>query len=277
MVEMTDERRVELSLTKKYKKEIYGRFIRAINEYKLLQEGDRVAVCISGGKDSMLMARCFMQLQKHSDFPFELRFIVMDPGYAPENRRKIEENARFLGIPVDVFSSEIFEIVESVDGSPCYLCARMRRGYLYGRAEELGCNKIALGHHFDDVIETILMGMLYGAQVQTMMPKLRSSNFKGLELIRPMYLIRERDIIAWSRYLGLEFIRCACRFTAENDALDKESASKRKAVKALIAELEADNPLVPMNIFRSVENVNLQTIISYHSGEDYHTNIYEKY
>ena len=204
---------VEISLRKKFKKKIWSRFTKAINTYELVKPGDRIAVCISGGKDSMLMAKLFQEIQRHGKFPFELVFLVMDPGYSAENRQIIESNAKLLQIPITVFETNIFDSVYHVQNNPCYLCARMRRGHLYNKAKELGCNKIALGHHYDDVIETILMGMLYGAQIQTMMPKLHSTNFEGMELIRPMYLIREADIIHWKDYNNLQFIQCACRFT----------------------------------------------------------------
>ena len=214
---MTDENEkafeVEKSLRKKFRKEIWSKFTKAVNTYELVKPGDKIAVCISGGKDSMLMAKCFQELKLHDKFDFDVKFLVMDPGYSPRNRQVIEENARILNIPITVFESDIFESVYNIEKSPCYLCARMRRGHLYAYAKELGCNKIALGHHYDDVIETILMGMLYGAQVQTMMPKLHSTNFEGMELIRPLYLVREDDIKAWRDYNGLNFIQCACKFT----------------------------------------------------------------
>ena len=256
---------VEKSLRKKFHKKIWCNFTKAINRYELVKEGDRIAVCISGGKDSFLMAKCFQELKRHNKFPFELKFIVMDPGYSPENRKVIENNARRLNIPITIFESNIFEAVFHVEKSPCYLCARMRRGYLYSKAKELGCNKIALGHHYDDVIETILMGMLYGAQMQTMMPKLHSSNFEGMELIRPLYLIREDDIKAWRDANGLHFIQCACKFTDTCSSCDKDgqSNSKRLEIKKLIRELKKTNPFVEGNIFKSVENVNLSTIIAY--------------
>ena len=256
---------VELSLRKKFKKSIWCRFTKAINEYQLVQPGDRIAVCISGGKDSMLMAKLFQELKRHDKFPFEVKFIVMDPGYSPANRRLIERNAASMSIPIDVFESDIFNSVFNIEKNPCYICARMRRGYLYSRAKELGCNKIALGHHFDDVIETILMGMLYGGQVQTMMPKLHSTNFEGMELIRPLYLVREADIKHWRDYNGLHFIQCACKFTETCSSCDQngQTDSKRLEVKHLIAELKKVNPQVEKNIFRSVENVNLSTIIAY--------------
>lgn len=255
---------VELSLRKKFKKNIWSKFAKAITTYELVKPGDRIAVCISGGKDSMLMAKCFQELKLHNKFEFEVKFLVMDPGYSPENRKVIEENAKSLGIPITIFESDIFESVFNVEKSPCYLCARMRRGHLYHFARELGCNKIALGHHYDDVIETILMGMLYGAQVQTMMPKLHSTNFEGMELIRPLYLVREDDIKAWRDYNGLHFIQCACKFTDTcTTCNNEENRSKRVEVKELIQRLKKVNPYVESNIFRSVENVNLDTVIAY--------------
>ena len=256
---------VEQSLRKKFRKSIWCKFTKAINEYELVKPGDKIAVCISGGKDSMLMAKLFQELKRHNKFPFELVFLVMDPGYNEANRAVIEHNARLLGIPITVFETEIFDAVYNIEKSPCYLCARMRRGYLYSKAKELGCNKIALGHHYDDVIETILMGMLYGAQVQTMMPKLHSTNFEGMQLIRPMYLIREADIKHWRDYNDLHFIQCACKFTdtCTTCRTDGTSVSKRMEIKNLIAELKKVNPHVESNIFRSVENVNLHTVIAY--------------
>ena len=254
---------VERSVIKKFKKEIWRKFTKAINEYEMIQDGDRIAVCISGGKDSMLMAKLFQELERHGKKNFELVFLVMNPGYNEANYRLILENARLLQVPVTVFSSEIFDIVADEGDSPCYLCARMRRGYLYSKAKELGCNKIALGHHFDDVLETIVMGMLYGAQIQTMMPKLHSTNFEGMELIRPLYLVREDDIIRWMNYNGLKFIRCACRFTENLAKGETEKGSKRFEVKQLIKELKKTNPYIEMNIFRSMENVNLSTVIAY--------------
>ncbi|MCD8396290.1 MAG: tRNA 2-thiocytidine biosynthesis protein TtcA [Lachnospiraceae bacterium] len=254
----------ERSIIKKFRRELWCRFTKAVQEYELIQDGDRIAVCISGGKDSMLMAKLFQELYRHGKRNFELVFLVMNPGYNEENYQRILDNAKLLNVPITVFRSEIFQIVESEGSSPCYLCARMRRGYLYSKAKELGCNKIALGHHYDDVIETILMGMLYGGQIQTMMPKLHSNNFEGMELIRPMYLIREKDIIHWAEYNDLHFIRCACRFT-ENCASrsDKENQSKRAQTKQLIASLAEQDPVIESNIFRSVENVNLNTVIGW--------------
>ncbi|MCQ2501527.1 MAG: ATPase [Lachnospiraceae bacterium] len=256
---------IEHSIQKTFKKRTFSQFAKAINRYDMLQPGDKVAVCISGGKDSMLLAKLFQELKRHNKFDFELEFIVMDPGYSTANRKVIENNARIMGIPIRIFESDIFNVVYDIEQSPCYLCARMRRGYLYNKAKELGCNKIALGHHYDDVIETILMGMLYGGQVQTMMPKLHSTNFEGMELIRPMYLIREADVKAWRDYNDLHFIQCACRFT-ENTVTSEttgESTSKRQEIKQLIAELKKINPFIEGNIFKSVENVNLNTIITY--------------
>ena len=245
-------------------KNIWCKFTKAINQYELVKEGDCIAVCISGGKDSMLMAKLFQELKLHNKFPFEVKFVVMDPGYSPENRKVIEENARKLKVPVHIFESDIFESVYHIEKSPCYLCARMRRGYLYNFAKELGCNKIALGHHYDDVIETILMGMLYGAQIQTMMPKLHSTNFEGMELIRPLYLIREDDIKAWRDYNNLRFIQCACKFTDTcTTCNNEENQSKRIEIKQLIAELKKKNPYVEAHIFKSVENVNIETVIAY--------------
>lgn len=262
---------VEQSIRKKFHKCIWSKFTKAINTYELIKEGDCIAVCISGGKDSMLMAKLFQELKFHNKFDFTVKFIVMDPGYSSINRKNIENNSEKLNIPIDIFEADIFNSVYKIEKSPCYLCARMRRGYLYNYAKESGCNKIALGHHFDDVIETILMGMLYGAQVQTMMPKLHSTNFHGMELIRPLYLVREEDIKAWRDFNGLQFLQCACRFT-ENCTIDnKESESKRLEIKNLIKELKEVNPFVESNIFRSVENVNLSTVIAYKkNGKRYH-------
>ena len=254
---------IEESIRKKFRKTIWCRFTKAIREYELVKEGDKVAVCISGGKDSMLMAKLFQELKRHNKFPFEVVFLVMDPGYSPENRQIIENNAQKLNIPDTIFEPDIFESVFNIEKSPCYLCARMRRGYLYHKAQELGCNKIALGHHYDDVIETILMGMLYGAQVQTMMPKLHSTNFEGMELIRPLYLVREDDIKKWRDYNDLHFIQCACKFTDTCTTCGGENASKRVEVKNLIRQLKETNPFVESNIFKSVENVNLSTIVAY--------------
>ena len=255
---------IERSIIKKFRKPIWRRFTKAIREYELVQDGDKIAVCISGGKDSMLMAKLFQELSRHGKKNFEVVFLVMNPGYNEINYQTIKDNAKILNVPITVFESDIFNIVASEEQSPCYLCARMRRGYLYSKAKELGCNKIALGHHYDDVIETILMGMLYGAQVQTMMPKLHSTNFEGMELIRPLYLIREADIIHWANYNDLHFIQCACRFTEHCASCGgTEKGSKRAEIKELIHELAKKDPVIEYNIFRSVENVNLNTVIGY--------------
>ena len=259
------QHKAEESIRKKYHKQLFTPFAKACKTYRLISEGDRIAVCISGGKDSMLMAKLFQEIQKHKKVRFELVFLVMDPGYNSENRELIENNAKALGIPVTIFESNIFDAVDTIEKSPCYICARMRRGYLYSKAKELGCNKIALGHHYDDVIETILMGMLHGAQIQTMMPKLHSTNFEGMELIRPMYLIRETDICAWRDHNDLHFLQCACHFTDTCTSCheDGTTSSKRLEIKKLIAELKKGNPYIESNIFNSVENVNLNTVISY--------------
>lgn len=267
---------IERSIIKKYRKSIWNQFVGGVKDYQLICPGDKIAVCISGGKDSMLLAKCMQLLQRYSDFPFELEFLAMDPGYHWENRRKLEDNAALLQIPIHIFETRIFNIVAKIEKSPCYLCARMRRGYLYAKAQEMGCNKIALGHHFDDVIETILMSMLYGAEVKTMMPKLHSTNYSGMELIRPLYLVKEGDILAWKRYNGLEFLQCACRFTENCAKEEYEGKSKRAEVKGLIASLRKVNPQVDKNIFHSVHDVNLETIIGYHKGEEHH-NFLEEY
>lgn len=255
---------IEKSLKKKFRSNIWCRFTSGINEYQLVNEGDKIAVCISGGKDSMLMAKLFQELKKHNKFEFELVFLVMDPGYNLMNREMILKNLKLLNIEATIFESQIFDSVADIEKSPCYLCARMRRGYLYSKAQELGCNKIALGHHYDDVIETILMGMLYGGQIQTMMPKLKSSNFENMELIRPMYLIREETIINWKLHNDLQFIQCACRFTENCMISDNEGgASKRQEMKTLLKKFRQTSPYIESNIFKSIENVNLNTIISY--------------
>jgi len=267
---------IERSIIKRYRKSIWNPFVGAVKEYGLINEGDKIAVCISGGKDSVLLAKCMEQLCRHSEVPFTLKFITMDPGYKKENRQKIENNAKLLNIPLEIYDSDIFAVANSAGGSPCYLCARMRRGWLYNKAKELGCNKIALGHHFDDVIETILLSILYGAEVKTMMPKLHSTNYEGMELIRPLYMVRERDIIRWVNYNKLEFLQCACRFTEKSAGENNETLSKRKEVKALIESLRKKNSNVEMNIFRSVQNVNLQTLIGYH-GKDFKYNFLDNY
>lgn len=259
------KKRAEESIRKKFHKQIFSPFAKACKTYELIQEGDHIAVCISGGKDSMLMAKLFQEIKRHRQVNFELTFLVMDPGYNAENRKLIESNAVKLGIPITIFESSIFDAVDTIEKSPCYLCARMRRGYLYSKAKELGCNKIALGHHYDDVIETILMGMLHGGQIQTMMPKLHSTNFEGMELIRPLYLVREADICKWRDYNNLHFLQCACHFTETCSTCheDGTTSSKRLETKKLIAKLKETNPFIEGNIFKSVENVNLDTIIEY--------------
>ncbi len=252
---------IERSIIKKYRKTIWNSFVASVQEYDLIHEGDRIAVCISGGKDSMLMAVCMRNLQRYSKVKFDLVYLVMDPGYNAENRKRIEDNAETLKLPITVYESDIFEVTERCGGSPCYLCARMRRGCLYSKAKEMGCNKIALGHHFNDVIETVLMSMMYSSEIKTMPPKLHSTNFEGMELIRPLYKVKERDIIAWSKYNGLEFLQCACRLTDKNS--DLENASKRKETKQLIEDILKLNPNADDNIFRSIHNVNLATLVGY--------------
>ena len=258
---------VERSIITKYRKVLWNPFIEAVKRYEMIQPGDRIAVCISGGKDSMLLAKLMQQLQKHSDFPFELVFLVMDPGYNELNRRKIESNAALLNIPVTIFESDIFEVADSAGKSPCYLCARMRRGYLYSRAQELGCSKIALGHHFNDVVETTLISMFYGSQLQAMLPKLHSTNFEGMTLIRPLYCVHEDDIIAWARDNDLEFIQCACRLT-ERSAADTGdvNVSKRKEIKLLLRRLRQGNPNIEKSIFNSIHAVALDTMPGFKTG-----------
>lgn len=262
--ELLKHEQVERSIIKKYRKELWNPFLIALKEYKLVNEGDKIAVCISGGKDSMLMAKLLQELKKYSPVNFELVYLLMDPGYNEPNRRKIEENARLLNVPVTIFETDIFKVTGKSEKSPCYLCARMRRGYLYSQAKKLGCNKIALGHHFNDVIETTLIGMFYGSQLQSMPPKLHSTNFEGMELIRPMYRIREEHIIAWARYNSLEFIQCACRVT-ERESIDSGS-SKRQEIKNLIKELKKTNPNIEKSLFSSIHLVCLDTFAGYKSG-----------
>ncbi len=257
---------VEQSINRKFRKTLWRPFVQAIKQYELIQEGDRIAVCVSGGKDSFLNAKLMQMLQRRSDVPFELVFLQMDPGYNEANRKKIRENADLLDIPLTVFETDIFEVTESVGGSPCYLCARMRRGYLYSRAKELGCNKIALGHHLSDVIETTLMGMFYGSQLQAMLPKLHSQNFEGMTLIRPLYCINEEDILAWVRYNELDFIRCACRFTAS-----REEESKRYETKELIRKLRETNPNIDRNVFHAIHTVHLDTFPGYKENGEMHS------
>ena len=259
--ELEPHQRIERSIITKYRKALWNRFVYAVKRYELIQSGDRVAVCISGGKDSMLMAKLIQELHRHSDVPFGVEYLVMDPGYSEANRRKIESNAALLHVPVTIFQSDIFAVANAADQNPCYLCARMRRGALYSKAKELGCNKIALGHHFNDVIETTLIGMFWGSQLQAMLPKLHSTNFEGMELIRPLYCVHEEDIIAWQRYNSLEFLQCACRFT-ENVASDSV-VSKRQEVKMLLRELRRENPDIEKSIFNSIHAVTLDTFPGY--------------
>ena len=259
--------RIEQSIIKKFRKPIWRAFTRALNTYDLIQEGDKIAVCISGGKDSMLMAKLFQELKKHGKFQFETVFLVMNPGYNADNWKIIQDNAKLLGIPLTVFESDIFDTVATIEQNPCYLCARMRRGHLYAQAKALGCNKIALGHHFDDVIETILMGMLYSGKIETMMPKLHSQNFEGMELIRPMYLIKEDAVKAWRDYNGLQYIQCACRFTENCVSCGGGRGSKRDEMKELIAHFRKESDVIEKNIFKSVHNINLKTVIGYHKDD----------
>ena len=265
--ELSFAEEVEQSLRKKFRKNIWCKFTKAINEYELVKPGDKIAVCISGGKDSMLLAKLFQELKRHNKFDFEVKFLVMDPGYSPVNRQVIEENAKRLEIPIEVFESDIFESVFNIEKSPCYLCARMRRGYLYSHAQKMGCNKIALGHHYDDVIETILMGMLYSGKVETMMPKLHSKNFEGMELIRPLYMVKEADIEAWRDYHQLHFIQCACRFTENCATCGGEKGSKRDEMTELIKHFRQVSDVIEYNIFNSVHNINLRTVIGYHKDD----------
>lgn len=262
---LDEAQQIERSISKKYRKTIWNPFIKGVKNYNLINANDKIAVCISGGKDSMILAKLMQMLKRYTDVPFELKFIVMNPGYSEANLNQIVLNAEILKIPITVFNSDIFEIVETIDKSPCYLCARMRRGHLYKNAMDLGCNKIALGHHYSDVIETTMLGMLYGGQMQSMMPKLHSTNFEGMELIRPLYCIHEDDIISWKNYNNLNFIQCACRFTemAANEDYDKESVSKRKEIKELIRTLKVTNKTVESSIFNSIHNVQLDTLIEY--------------
>ena len=270
--ELEEWQEIERSIVKKYRKELWRPFIYAVKKYELIEEGDKIAVCISGGKDSMILAKLMQELHRHSEVPFELEFLVMDPGYNPANRKKIEDNASLLHIPVQIFESNVFEVADSTDRNPCYLCARMRRGYLYSRAKALGCNKIALGHHFSDVIETTVMGMFYGSQLQAMLPKLHSIHFEGMELIRPLYCIHEDDIISWARYNGLSFLQCACRLTERSAAAeDGIGDSKRKEIKELIRQLKKTNPEIETSIFNSIHNVCLDTMVGYKQDGNWHS------
>lgn len=259
---MDARERIERSIITTYRKTIWRSFTRALGQYRLIQPGDHIAACISGGKDSFLMAKCLQEIQRHGKIDFKLSFLVMDPGYHPMNRRLIEENAELMGLDIHIFETDIFDAVAEMDDNPCYMCARMRRGHLYKNAQALGANKIALGHHFDDVIETVLLSMFYAGEMRTMMPKLRSTNFPGMELIRPMYMVREKDIIAWRQMNHLTFLNCACRFT-ENCSLGDGGGGKRAEIKALIAQFKKVNPNVEMNIFRSCHDVNLETVVGY--------------
>ena len=262
---------IEKSIIKKFRKERWSKFVKGVIDYELIQEGDNVMVCISGGKDSFLLAKCMQEMEKHGKVKFKAHYVVMDPGYNEYNRSFIEDNAKTLNVPIEIFESNIFDVVESDEGkSPCYLCARMRRGYLYSKAQELGCNKIALGHHFDDFIETTLLSMFYGSEVKTMMPKLHSDNFEGIELIRPMLLVKEEDIIAWKKYNELTFINCACRFT-EGCSLINDGTSKRKEMKELIKNMRKINPNVDQNIFKALENVNMNCILGWHKDGEKHS------
>ena len=260
-------REIERSIIKKFRRSVWRPFTKALNEYQLVQEGDKIAVCISGGKDSMLMAKVFQELKRHGKVNFDVVFLVMNPGYNEDNWNIILNNAKLLGIPLTVFESDIFDTVATIDKNPCYLCARMRRGYLYSKAKELGCNKIALGHHFDDVIETILMGMLYSAKIETMMPKLHSQNFEGMELIRPMYMIKEEGIKAWRDYNKLQFIQCACRFTENCSTCGGGRKSKRDEMKELVEQFRNISSVIDTNIFNSIHNINLNTVIGYHKDD----------
>ena len=251
---------IERSIIKKFRKDIWSKFIKAISDYELIKENDNIMVCISGGKDSFLLAKCIQELIKHGKFPFTAHYVVMDPGYNKVNRQLIEKNAKLLNVPIEIFETNIFDVTAKVEGNPCYLCARMRRGYLYSKAKELGCNKIALGHHFDDVIETTLLSMFYGREIKTMMPKLHSDNFEGLELIRPLYLIKESAVLAWKKYNELTFINCACRFT-ENCSIVDDGTSKRKEMKNLVDNLRKINPSIDNNIFTSMNNINLNCVL----------------
>ena len=273
---MEKYKEIERSIIKKYRKEIWSKFVKAVQIYELIEENDNIMVCISGGKDSFLMAKCIEELQKHGKFPFNVHYVVMDPGYNDYNRDFILDNAKILNLPIEMFQSDIFDVVERAGGdSPCYLCARMRRGYLYSKAQELGCNKIALGHHFDDVIETTLLSMFYGSEIKTMMPKLHSDHFEGIELIRPLYLVKEQDIIAWRNSNELTFINCACRFT-EGCSLINDGTSKRKEIKELIKKLKKINPNIDNNIFKSLDNVNLNCVLGVKEDGIYHSFL-EKY
>ena len=267
---MEEYKEIERSIIKKYRKEIWSKFVKAVQDYELIKENDKIMVCISGGKDSFLLAKCMQEIKKHGKINFDLFFVVMDPGYNEYNRKLIEDNAKKLNVPIEIFESDIFDVVDKVAfKSPCYMCARMRRGYLYNKAQELGCNKIALGHHFDDVIETTLLSMFYGSEIKTMMPKLHSDNYENLELIRPMYLVKEKDIISWAKSNNIKFINCACRFT-EMCNIEDDSTSKRKEMKKLIDEMRKVNKNIDFNIFKALDNVNLNCVLRYKKdGKEY--------
>lgn len=274
---MEKYKEIERSIIKKFRKDIWAKFVKAVIEYKLIEEKDRIMVCISGGKDSFLLAKCMEEIKRHGKFDFDVHYVCMNPGYNEKNKELILDNAKTMNIDLEMFESDIFDIVKDVDRSPCYLCARMRRGCLYAKAKKLGCNKIALGHHFDDVIETTLLSMFYGAELKTMMPKLHSENFEGLELIRPLYLVKEEDIIAWTKYNGLKFLNCACRFTEENYTKD-ETNSKRLAMKRLIKKLKENNPNIDYNVFKALDNINMNCVLGWKDDKDYHSFLdeYEK-
>lgn len=270
--ELEKYQQIERSIITTYRKEIWSPFVLAVKKYHLIEKGDKIAVCISGGKDSMLLAKLMQELQRHSEIPFELVFLVMNPGYNEANVKRILDNAELLHVPVTVFESDVFAVSETVNAeSPCYMCARMRRGHLYAKAKELGCNKIALGHHKSDVIETTVMGMLYGGQIQGMLPRIKSTNFEGMELIRPMYCILEEDILRWKTYNGLEFIACACKFTQKTTGTEEDGFSARRRVKEWIARLKEENPNVENNIFQSIHNVQLDTLVEYKQNGKKHS------
>ena len=275
--QLTKQQLIERSINKKYRKEIWNPFIKAVKDYKLIDKNDKIAVCISGGKDSMLLGLLLKILQKHSEVPFELEFLVMNPGYNEIDLAKVKENAKILGLPITVFDTDVFKIAESAGGTPCYLCARMRRGHLYSMAQKLGCNKIALGHHFSDVIETTIMGMFYGSQLQAMLPMLHSTNFEGMTLIRPLYCVHEDAVIAWAKYNELQFINCACSVTKKNISCEEASGSKRKEIKNLIKTLKKDNPLIEKSIFNAIHNVKLDTFVEYTSKGENHSFLDEFY
>lgn len=269
--ELTKTETIERSIIKKYRKEIWTKFTKAVTDYELINENDKIMVCISGGKDSFLLAKCIQEIKKHGKIHFDAHYVVMNPGYKEENLNKIINNAKLLNIPIEIFDSDIFNVVDTISKeSPCYLCARMRRGYLYDHAIKIGCNKIALGHHFNDVIETTLLSMFYGAEIKTMLPKLHSTNFENIDLIRPLYLVKEDDIISWAKYNDLEFLNCACKFTEKNYGAHNE-ASKRLEIKKIIKDLKKINPNIDNNIFTSMSNINIDAIVGYHNKDEKHS------